>query len=110
MILGGSLGRREATGRGVMIVSIAALQKLELNQKLLLLLYKDLEMSVRYLLSYCMNRECKIIGLSDVNGAIYNSKGFNLPEVIDYVEKNKTLTKFPNAEVITNEELLRDGM
>ena len=51
-------------------------------------------------------RGVKIIALSDINGAIYNSKGFNIPDVISYVEKNKTLAKFPDAEAITNEELL----
>ena len=48
----------------------------------------------------------KIIALSDINGAIYNPNGLIIPEVLDYIERNKTLAKFPNSESLTNEELL----
>ncbi len=106
MILGGSQGRREATGRGLMIVSISALQKLGIKPNeasAVIQGFGNVGSVAALLLS---EKGVKINGLSDVNGAIYNSKGFDLPEVIKYVEKNKTLSKFPNAEAITNEELL----
>ena len=106
MILGGSQGRREATGRGVMIVSTAALQKLGIKSNDAVAVVQGFGNVGSVAAQLLYEQGVKVIGLSDVNGAIYNSKGFNLPEVIDYVEKNKSLAKFPNAEVISNEELL----
>jgi glutamate dehydrogenase (NAD(P)+) len=106
MILGGSQGRREATGRGVMIVSIAALQKLGIKPNEASAVVQGFGNVGSVAAELLSEKGVKIKALSDVNGAIYNSKGFDLPEVIKYVEKNKTLAKFPNAEAITNEELL----
>ena len=106
MILGGSQGRREATGRGLMIVSISALQKLGIKPNAASAVIQGFGNVGSVAALLLSEKGVKINGLSDVNGAIYNSKGFDLPEVIKYVEKNKTLSKFPNAEAITNEELL----
>lgn len=105
-ILGGSLGRVEATGRGVMIVSIAALQKLGLkpeNSKAVVQGFGNVG-SVAANLMY--EQGVKIIGLSDINGAIYNSKGFNIPDVLAHIQNTKTLIDYPKADIITNEELL----
>ncbi len=106
MILGGSQGRREATGRGVMIVSIAALQKLGIKPNAASAVLQGFGNVGSVAAQLLFEKGVKIKGLSDVNGAIYNSKGFNIPEVVSYVEKNKTLAKFPNAEVVSNDELL----
>jgi len=38
---------------------------------------------------------CKIVGASDVNGAIANPRGLNVPELIDYQQKNGTIKDFP---------------
>jgi glutamate dehydrogenase (NAD(P)+) len=106
MILGGSQGRREATGRGLMIVSISALQKLGIKPNAASAAIQGFGNVGSVAALLLSEKGVKIKGLSDVNGAIYNSNGFNMSEVLSYVEKNKTLTKFPNAEAITNEELL----
>jgi glutamate dehydrogenase (NAD(P)+) len=105
-IMGGSLGRREATGRGVMIVSIGALQKLGIKPEHATAVVQGFGNVGSITAKLLYDHKVKIIGLSDVKGAIYNSKGFNIPELIDYVEKNKTLIDYPNAEKISNEQLL----
>jgi glutamate dehydrogenase (NAD(P)+) len=106
MILGGSQGRREATGRGVMIVSAAALQKLGIKPKDATAVVQGFG-NVGSVAAQLLNEHgVKIIGLSDINGAVYNQKGFNIPEVLDYMERHKTLTGFPGAESISNDELL----
>jgi glutamate dehydrogenase/leucine dehydrogenase len=105
-ILGGSLGRREATGRGVMIVSISALKKLNItpaNASAVIQGFGNVG-SVSANLLY--EQGVKIIGLSDVNGALYNKDGFNIPEVLEYSEKYGTIVSYPDAEKISNEELL----
>jgi glutamate dehydrogenase (NAD(P)+) len=106
MILGGSHGRREATGRGVMIVSIAALQKLGIKPADATAVVQGFGNVGSVAAQLLHEQGVRIFGLSDINGAIYNSKGLNIPEVIDYVERNKTLAKFPGSESISNEELL----
>ena len=106
MILGGSQGRREATGRGVMIVSVAALEKLGIKANDATAVVQGFGNVGSVTAELLHERGVKITALSDINGAIYNSKGFNIPEVLSYVGKNKTLAKFPDAESITNQELL----
>jgi glutamate dehydrogenase (NAD(P)+) len=105
-ILGGSLGRREATGRGVMIVSVSALNKLGINPKNSVAVIQGFGNVGSVTANLLHEQGVKIIGLSDVNGAIFNKKGFNIPDVLDYVEKNATLINYPKAEKISNEDLL----
>jgi glutamate dehydrogenase (NAD(P)+) len=106
MILGGSRGRREATGRGVMIVSITALQKLGIKPANATAVVQGFGNVGSVAAQLLHEQGVKIIALSDINGAIYNSDGFIIPEVLDYVERNKSIVNFPHSEAITNEELL----
>lgn len=105
-ILGGSLGRKEATGRGVMIVSIAALQKLGIKPANATAVIQGFGNVGSVAAELLYEQGVKIVALSDINGAIYNLDGLIIPEVLEYAEKNKTILNYPNAEVITNEELL----
>jgi glutamate dehydrogenase/leucine dehydrogenase len=105
-ILGGSLGRREATGRGVMIVSVSALNKLGISPKNTVAVIQGFGNVGSVTANLLYEQGVKIVGLSDVNGAVFNKKGFNIPDVIDYVEKNGTLINYPKADKISNEELL----
>lgn len=106
MILGGSQGRREATGRGVMIVSLAALQKLGIKPNAASAVIQGFGNVGSVAAQLLHEQGVKIIGLSDINGAIYNAKGFNIPVILKHFEKNKSLTSVKGADVITNEELL----
>ncbi len=105
-ILGGSHGRREATGRGVMTVSIGALQKLGIKPNESKAVVQGFGNVGSVTANLMHEHGVKIIGLSDIKGAIYNSKGFDVPKVIEHVQKNKTLANFPSADSITNQELL----
>jgi glutamate dehydrogenase (NAD(P)+) len=108
--LGGSLGRREATGRGVMITSLELLQKKGCNlpeTKVAIQGYGNVG-SVAATLLY--EKGCKIVGVSDVTGGFYNPKGLNIRKINEYVEtsKNHLLEgyKEDGAESISNEDLL----
>jgi glutamate dehydrogenase (NAD(P)+) len=105
-ILGGSLGRREATGRGVMIVSISALKELGIDPKNASAVIQGFGNVGSISAKLLYEQGVKILGLSDINGALYNKSGFNLPDVIKFADKNGTILGYPNAEIITNEELL----
>src|SRR5206468_6365420 len=54
-----------------------------------------------------MNQEgYKAVAVSDVGGAIYNSKGLDIPKVLKYWQENRTLEGYPNADPLGNKELL----
>ncbi|MDR3611908.1 MAG: Glu/Leu/Phe/Val dehydrogenase [Ignavibacteriaceae bacterium] len=106
-ILGGSLGRREATGRGVMIVSVSALNKLHINPKNATAVIQGFGNVGSVSANLLYEQGVKIIGLSDINGALYNKKGFNLPDVLEFAIKNGSILNYPKSEKISNEELLQ---
>ncbi len=106
IIIGGSEGRKEATGRGVMQVTITAMNKLGIvptESKVAVQGFGNVGSVTAALLS---QQGCKIIGISDVTGGYYNKGGINIPEAIAYVQQNKTLKGFKGGDKITQEELL----
>lgn len=105
--VGGSLGREEATGRGVVYTIIEAAKAVNLN----------LDESIRVVIQGYGNvggaaaRKiskigCKVVAISDVSGGVYNPNGLNLDDIATYLEKNKVLKGYPEAEPVTNTELL----
>ncbi|MCU7491343.1 MAG: Glu/Leu/Phe/Val family dehydrogenase [Bacteroidota bacterium] len=106
LILGGSLGRREATGRGVTMVSIAALKKMGINPESATAVVQGFGNVGSVSAQLLHEKGIKIVGLGDISGAIYNNKGISIPQVMEYFSRNKALSGFPEAEEITNEELL----
>jgi len=107
VVMGGSLGRREATGRGVMIVALAAMEKLGLNPKQSSVVVQGFGNVGSVAAQLLSEQGCKIIGISDVSGAYYNKNGININEAIEYAGKNRrSLAGYPNAEQISNEQLL----
>ncbi|TAE11968.1 MAG: Glu/Leu/Phe/Val dehydrogenase [Bacteroidetes bacterium] len=107
IVMGGSLGRVEATGRGVMVCALAGMERLRINP------YKatcavqgfgNVGSHAAYLLQ---ERGVTIVAVSDVSGAYYNAQGIDIVEAMKYSEQNKkSLEGFAGAEKITNEELL----
>lgn len=105
-LIGGSLGRKDATGRGVMSVTLGALSKIGIKPEEAVAVIQGFGNVGSITAHSLYEKGVKIVALSDINGAIYNSKGFNITELIEHVERHKTLIDYQNAEVITNEELL----
>ncbi len=107
IILGGSQGRKEATGRGVVTVTLAALSKLGIMPNKVTVAVQGFGNvgSVSAQLMY--EQGASIVAISDLSGGYYNKEGINIPEAIQYVkDNNKSLIGFKGAEKITNEELL----
>lgn len=104
--LGGSLGRREATGRGVVITTKLAAKHLgmHLNKPRVVVQGFGNVGSIAAEIFYAEGAQ--IIGVSDVNGGIYNPKGLNLPALLKYFEHKKTVKGFPQAKPISNPDLL----
>jgi glutamate dehydrogenase (NAD(P)+) len=96
--LGGSRGRREATGRGVMICVDKSLAKLKLKRESTRVVVQGFG-NVGSLAADLMQKAgYKIIGLADIGGGLYNENGFDVPKVIEWVYTNKKpLQEFPGG-------------
>ncbi len=104
--LGGSLGRREATGRGVAYLINRAADTLELDISQCSAVIQGFG-NVGSVTAYSLGRYgARIIAVSDVSGGIYNSKGLNLPAIETHLARTGSIAGFPDAEPISNEQLL----
>jgi glutamate dehydrogenase (NAD(P)+) len=103
---GGSLGRREATGRGVAYLINRATDAMGMDISKCSAVIQGFG-NVGSITAYSLGRYgAKVIAVSDVQGGIYNVKGLDLAALEKYVTKYRTLTGFPGADAITNEQLL----
>ncbi|MDE3137731.1 MAG: Glu/Leu/Phe/Val dehydrogenase [Acidobacteriota bacterium] len=105
--LGGSRGRREATGRGLMMVCNKALEKLKLKPSECRTIVQGFGNvgSIGALLMH--ETGYKIIGASDVHGGLYNEKGLDVPKLVDWVHhQRKPLPEFPGGERTSSQEIL----
>src|SRR6185369_12979089 len=104
--LGGSLGRREATGRGVMITVNEAIKRFNLTPNKTSVVVQG-SGNVGGIGAELMHKAgYKVIGISDVYGGIVNQKGLDIPAVLKYLHANKTLEGFAGADRVGNSELL----
>ncbi|MBI4418241.1 MAG: Glu/Leu/Phe/Val dehydrogenase, partial [Ignavibacteriales bacterium] len=106
LILGGSLGRKEATGRGCMIVTLAAMERLGMKPKKTTVVVQGFGNVGAVSAKLMQEQGCKVIAISDVSGGYYNKKGIDLGKALEWTAKNKTLAGFSGGESITNEQLL----
>ena len=103
--IGGSEGRPEATGRGCMLTTIAALKHLGIRPEDATVAVQGVG-NVGYTTAKLLaERGCKVIAVSDSNGACYNDDGIELDEVVREKELNGRLRQ-KVCEFISNEELL----
>jgi glutamate dehydrogenase (NAD(P)+) len=104
--LGGSLGRREATGRGVGYLVNRATDALGLDMNKCTTVIQGFG-NVGSVTAFSLARYgAKIIAVSDVNGGIHNSNGLDLWELEKHIAQKKTVAGFPESQPVTNEELL----
>ncbi|MCE9594673.1 MAG: Glu/Leu/Phe/Val dehydrogenase [Planctomycetes bacterium] len=106
LALGGSKGRTEATGRGVMIAVREALKKLGLNVANPRVVVQGSGNVGGIGARLLQQQGFKIVSLSDIDTAIYKADGLNVVDVLDFIKKNKTLRGYPNVQHITREEQL----
>ncbi|MGI8788409.1 MAG: Glu/Leu/Phe/Val family dehydrogenase [Pyrinomonadaceae bacterium] len=104
--LGGSLGRREATGRGVLFCVNEAIKKFDLTPENTSVVVQG-SGNVGGIGAQLMHETgYKVTAISDIGGGIYNSNGLDIPDVLMYLQTNKTLEGYKEADYVTNEELL----
>lgn len=111
LVLGGSLGRVEATGRGVMVTTMAALERLRMNPtkaSCAVQGFGNVGSNAAILLE---ERGLKIKAISDHTGGYWNDNGIDLRAALEHRRKNNnTLEGFTGGDKITNEELLTSNV
>lgn len=104
---GGSLGRVEATGRGVSIITLLALEKLKLRPAKSTVAIQGFGNVGLHSALFLFEKGLKVVAVSDVSEAFYNPAGINIPELILYYNlNNKSIKGYPNSIAIKHDELL----
>jgi len=104
--IGGSRGRREATGRGIMIVCDEAIKKLGMprdSTRVIVQGFGNVGSNAALLMA---ESGYKIVGILEVDGGLYNKNGINVKALSDYRQRNRTVAGFPEAEKVDPADLL----
>ncbi len=104
--IGGSRGRREATGRGIMIVCDEAIKKLGMRPESTRIIVQGFGNVGSNAALLMRQAGYKIIGIIEVTGSLYNKNGIDVRALSDYRQKHGTLAGFPEAEAADPAELL----
>ncbi len=104
--LGGSLGRSDATGRGVSFVVASAAKFLGMSLEGASTVVQGFGNVGSVSATMLHDLGCKIVGISDVNGGIYNKNGIDPHAVLRHMKKTRTVIDYPEVERVSNSELL----
>jgi len=104
--IGGSRGRREATGRGLLFVCNEACKKFGFDIAGTRVVVQGAG-NVGGTAALLMHQQgYKVIGIADITGSVYNLRGLDVPKVLAYLKENKTVEGYTEAEHIGTAELL----
>src|SRR5688572_12744836 len=107
IVLGGSLGRTEATGRGVMVSAMSAMEKMKINPYKATCAVQGFGNVGSWAARLLSERGLIVQAISDISGAYFNEKGIDFEAAIKYRDTNKgSLEGFGGAEKIKGDELL----
>ena len=107
LVMGGSLGRTEATGRGVMISCLAAMNKLDMKIEETSVAIQGFGNVGSWTAKLMFDKGLKIKAISDISGAYWNDEGINIDEVITYKNANHgRIEGFPGATPFDPDDLL----
>lgn len=105
LVMGGSLGRPEATGRGVMISAMNALEAMGLKPTEVTAAVQGFGNVGSWAARLLSERGVKILAISDISGAYWNPKGIDIEKAIEYSNNNnRMLTGFEGAELMDSPE------
>jgi glutamate dehydrogenase (NAD(P)+) len=103
--MGGSLGRREATGRGVMIVTREAAKHLGFNIKGATVAVEGFGNVGSVSADLLAKAGAKIVAVTDWKGGVYNKNGLDITKMLDFVKQNKTIDGFSGGDSLNHEDL-----
>ncbi len=107
IMLGGSQGRREATGRGVMRVTLAAVERLGMHANQCTVAVQGFGNVGSVAATLLHEQGCKVVAVSDVSGGYYDKNGLDIHAMVAYAaQHNNSLEGYPHADRVSNDELL----
>jgi glutamate dehydrogenase (NAD(P)+) len=105
--VGGSMGRNEATGRGVIVCMEAALKQHNITDP------SSIDIVIQGFGNVGSNAAIRaqklgynVVGVSDIEGGIYNANGLDIPSVLAHLQHTGSVVGFEDADFVTNDELL----
>lgn len=104
--VGGSLGRKEATGRGVAHTVRLALEKLQLGTDEPTAAVQGFGNVGSITAKFLHQQGVKVVAVSDVQGGIYSPKGLDIPRLLSYVAERGTVIGFDDLETLDNKDML----
>jgi glutamate dehydrogenase (NAD(P)+) len=104
--MGGSLGRREATGRGVMIVTREAAKHLGLDIKGATVAVQGFGNVGSVSADLLAKIGAKIVAVTDWKGGVYNDKGLDIAKMLVYAQQHRTIDGFPGGEKLEAGKLI----
>lgn len=106
IVLGGSLGRHEATGRGLVYLIEELCQQISLNLGNARAVVQGFGNVGAHAAMFLAEKGAKVIAVSDVSAALYDAKGLPIDKLMDYVREHRLLWNCPLGEKISNQELM----
>lgn len=104
--LGGSLGRMEATGRGVAYCTMYMLEKMGMPSEGLSIVIQGFGNVGSIAAKRLYEQGHKIVAVSDFHGGIYNSQGINIDKLLEYAKEHASIQGFEGADFVSNNDLL----
>jgi len=104
--IGGSRGRREATGRGIMIVCDEAVKKLGLSPEQTRVMVQGFGNVGSNAAKLMSEAGYKVVGIAEVDGGLHNANGIDIDALLDHRSRKRTIVGFPGAETADADELL----
>jgi glutamate dehydrogenase (NAD(P)+) len=104
--IGGSLGRNEATGRGLAFTVREAAKKLKLNMKAAPVAVQGFGNAGQFAAQLVEEQGATVIAASDSKGGVYNKSGMQVAALRKHKEKTGSVVGFTGAKSISNEDLL----
>ena len=105
IVMGGSLGRREATGRGVMITTREAAKHLGIDIKGATVAVQGFGNVGSVSADLLSKIGARIVAATDWTGGVYHAKGLDIPTLLDWVAQHKTVAGFPGAESLDGDKI-----
>ncbi len=106
LTIGGSEGRNEATGRGVVYTAAAAAKELGLELRGAKVVVQGFGNVGGVAAKLIAEEGAAVVAVSDVSGGYYNPRGLDIPAMLEWARHNGSLAGYKEAEPVTNAELL----
>ena len=105
VVLGGSQGRREATGRGVMICTRETAKHLEIDMRGATVAVQGFGNVGSVSADLISKLAARIVAVTDWKGGVFNEHGLDVPKLIEWTREHRTVEGFPGGEPLTNEQI-----